>query len=36
MREKALAAALALPWLACATGWAYVVTAHEVWRWARR
>jgi len=34
--EKALAAALAVPWIACATGWAYVVTGYEIVRWVRR
>lgn len=34
--ERILAAGLCLPWLAAATGWAYLVTAHAAWRWLRR
>jgi hypothetical protein len=34
--ERVRAAALVGPWLACATGWAVVVTAHRVVRWALR
>lgn len=39
MAERALACALAVPWIACATGWAYVsvtmLAAQELGRWIR-
>jgi hypothetical protein len=35
-RERLVAAALVGPWLACSTGWALVVAAHDTWRWIRR
>lgn len=39
MAERALAVALALPWIACATGWAYVsvvmLAAQNAKEWLR-